>query len=172
MVAVICDVGWLNSCPALGAVILEEADVLDARVALEIQNALGRQAQKLPNLVVAGIPQLPVVPGILDQHFVSAHGTHAVVNAVAAPARLAFNVIERRGMHHRSRRPPDRARHGRDDLRGLGRIRAKTAGRFRTRRALRRVVSRHDPGASDGIFAEFHVLGKHCGRSRVNCHFR
>ena len=87
------------------AVVLEEADVLDARVALEVENALGGEAQELPDLVVAGIPELAVVPGIFDQHFMSAHRTHAVVNAVAAAAGLAFNVVKRRGMHHRARRP-------------------------------------------------------------------
>ena len=86
--------------PGAGTEILKEADVLDTRVALEIQDALGGQAQELSNLIVAGIPELPVVPGILHQHFVGADRIHAVVNPVAAPARFAFDVVERRGVHH------------------------------------------------------------------------
>ena len=54
------------------AEILEKTDVLDARVVLEIQNAFGGQAQELPNLIVARIPQMAVMARILDQNFVRA----------------------------------------------------------------------------------------------------
>src|ERR1700740_42673 len=93
----------------IGTVVLVETDVLNARIALEVKDALGREAQELADLVVAGMPELPVVPRILHQNFMRAHRTHAAVNAVAAAARLAFNVIERRGMHQGTRRPARRA---------------------------------------------------------------
>ncbi len=64
--------------------------------------------RNMADLIVAGIPELAVVPGIFDQDFMSANRIHAVVDAVAAAAGLAFNVIERRGMHHGARRPADR----------------------------------------------------------------
>src|ERR1700722_20386146 len=95
--------------------------------------------------------------------------THAVVDAIATAPGLAFNMVEREGMHHRPRRPPRRGWHRRNDLRGFGRIRTKTASPFRTRAAG--LISRHNPGASDGIFAEFHVVDKHCERMRVNWDF-
>ena len=103
-------------------------------IALEVEDALGGQAQELPNLIVAGLPQMTVVAGILHQHFMRAHRIHAIVDAVAAAAGLAFDVIERRGMHHRARRPDPRALGScGDDLRGVGGVGAKTAGDFGTR---------------------------------------
>ena len=158
--------------PRIRAVILEQTHILDPRVALEVQNAFCRQPQKLPNLLVAGIPQLPVVPGIFHQHLMRAHRTHAVVNPVAAPPWLAFNVIKRGRMHHGSRRPSCPTRHGRDDLSWLSRVGTKSTGRFSRLRAYRRLVPGHYPGPSNRIFAEFHALGKHSGRSHVNLHFR
>jgi DNA mismatch repair protein MutS len=64
-----------------------------------------------------------------------------------------------------------RAGHRGDNLRGVGSIWTKTAGRFRTRAVLDWVVSRDNPGTSDGIFAQFHVSAKHWGRSCVNYDF-
>ena len=91
--------------PGAGAIIFIKADVLDARIALEIEDAFGGEAQELANFVVAGIPEMPVVTGILHQNFVRANGAHAVVDAVAAAVGFAFNVVERCGMHHGARRP-------------------------------------------------------------------
>ena len=81
------------------AIVFEQADVLDARVALEVENALGGEAKEVRDLIVAGIPQMPVVARIFDQHFMRAHRMHAVINSVAAAARLALDAVERRGMH-------------------------------------------------------------------------
>ena len=87
----------------IGAVIFEEADVLDARIALEVHDAFGGQAQELSDLIVTGIPQMAVMPGIFHQNFVSAHRAHAIINAIPMPASFTLNVVERCGMHHRSR---------------------------------------------------------------------
>ena len=38
------------------AVVLEQADVLDAGIALEVEDALGGDAQEVCNFVVAGAP--------------------------------------------------------------------------------------------------------------------
>ena len=40
----------------VGTVILVETDVLDARVAFEVENSLGGEAKKLADLIVAGMP--------------------------------------------------------------------------------------------------------------------
>ena len=105
--------------PGAGAVILEETHVLDARIVLKVHNPFCGETQKLPNLLIAGIPQLAVVPGILHQNFMSPNRTHAVVNAVASAPGFTFNVIQRVGMHNRPRRPCARAGDRRDDLRRL-----------------------------------------------------
>ena len=123
--------------PGVGAVIFEKADIFDARVALEIEDAFGGQTQELPDLFVAGLPQMPVVSGILDQHFMRAHRAHAVVNAIAAAAGLAFNVVERRGMHHGARRPVRRAGYRGDDLRGIPANPGKSGRRFPDAERLR-----------------------------------
>src|SRR5271165_3772924 len=84
------------------------------------------------------------MPGILDQHLMRADRTHAVVNAIAAASGLAFNVVERCGMHHRACRPAHRAGNCGDELRSLRGIWAKTADGLRTWCALGSVVSGHD----------------------------
>ena len=53
--------GMLEFLPGIDSVILEDADVLEARIALEVLNALRRQQQELLDLGVAGVPQLAVV---------------------------------------------------------------------------------------------------------------
>src|SRR5580658_3836226 len=97
--------------PGVWPEILEEADVLDAWIVLQVHDALGGQSQELPDLVVAGLPEMPVVPGIFHQNFMSADGTHAIIDAVATAVGLAFNVVQRRGMHHRARGPTRSVRH-------------------------------------------------------------
>ena len=135
MVAVSCEVGWSNSCPARLAVILENADVLEAAVALQILNPLRGQTQKLFDLNVAGIPDMAIVARIFQQNFVRSHRSHAVVESVAAAGRLAFDVVKRLRMHNRARRPRAaiHAGQGGDDLRGLG-------GRTAKRQACERGV--------------------------------
>ncbi len=48
---------------------------------------------------------MTVVARIFDDHFMRTHGMHAVVDAVAATARLALDAVERLGMNDRTRRP-------------------------------------------------------------------
>src|SRR5258708_1999107 len=165
--------GMAEFLAGVRTVVLEKADILDAGIVLEIEYAFGGQAQKVSDLVVAGVPKMAVVARILHQYFMRTDGMHAVVKAVTAPAGLTFNVIKRCGMDHGTSGPRSSAgvRHGCDDLRGRRRIRAKQASGFRTWRALGGVISGDDPGSSDGILAEFHGTGEHCGRTRVNCDF-
>ena len=94
-------------------VILVETYVLDARIALEIEDALGGQAQKMSDLVVTGIPQMTVVARIFDQHFMRANRVHAVVNAIASAVRFAFNMVKRAGMNDGTSRPGNAGRAGR-----------------------------------------------------------
>ena len=81
-------------------IIFVKTDIFNARVALEIENAFGGEAKELSNLIVAGLPELAIVPGIFDQNFVGSNGTHAVVDAIASAPRLTLDVVERRGMHN------------------------------------------------------------------------
>src|ERR1700692_2655314 len=105
-----------NSCRQLGsgvveflsrslAVILENADVLESAIALQILNPLRGQTQELFDLDVTGIPDMAIVTGVFDQNFVSASRSHAVVEAVAAAGRLAFDVVQGLRMNHGARRP-------------------------------------------------------------------
>ena len=121
------------------AVVLEETDVLDAWVALQVEDALGGQAQEVPDFIVAGVPQMAVVARVFDQHFVRAHGVHAVVDAVAAAAGFALNAVERLGMHDGARGPGSAGRVGRfrDYLQRRRGISAETAGQTQARVRLR-----------------------------------
>src|ERR1700683_4543349 len=97
------------------AMVLENADVLESPVAFQVLNALRRQQQKLANFGIAGVPQMPVMARIFDQHFVGSHGAHAIVDAVCAARSVALNVVESCGMHHGSLP----AGHAGDELWGL-----------------------------------------------------
>src|SRR5208282_1335966 len=156
--------------PRILAVILEQAHILDAGVALQVENALRGQAQEMCDLFVACVPQLPVVARILDQHLMRPHGTHAVIEAVAAPAGLALNMVKRRRMHYRTRRPwhARSVRRHRDHLRA---VQAEAAGTFGARPVFGGIISNDDPRTRDGILAEFHKEGEHSERTAVNPHF-
>ena len=52
--------------PSAGSVILEDADVFEASVAFQILNSMGNQQKELFDFGVARVPQMPVVPGVLD----------------------------------------------------------------------------------------------------------
>ena len=146
-------------------IIFEQTDVLDARVALEIENAFGGEAQKVCNLLIAGFPEMAIVIGIFDEHFMRPDGTHAIVQAVAPTSGLAFDVIQRPRVNDSAGRP---SRAGsvwrfRDHLQvGVG---AEAARRVGVWRRFRRLVTGHDPGAGDGIFTQFH---KHTLRQKEN----
>src|ERR1017187_822364 len=112
------------------AVVLEEADVLDARIALQVEDALGGDAEEVRDFVIAGAPKVSVVVGVFYQHFMRADGVHAVINAVTAAVGFALDAVERSGMDDRTRGPGSarRVRRFRDDLqRRRGSI-AETAG--------------------------------------------
>ena len=100
--------------------------------------------------------------------FVRADGVHTVVDAIAAATGIAFNVIKRRGMHHGAGRPRNARSVGRfrDHLQGRRGIGAETADGLGAR--LAGIVAGDDPGARDGILAEFHGKGKHRERAVVN----
>src|SRR5260370_18826003 len=147
--------------------------MVDVGIGREIEEALGGRTEEVSDLVVAGVPKMAVVARILHQHFMGADGMHPVVKSVTAATRLALNVVKRCGMHHGTSGPRSSAGvwHCCYDLRGRRRIRAKQTSGFRTRRALGGIISRDDPGSSDGILAEFHGTGEHPGRKAVNCVF-
>src|ERR1700689_1796633 len=92
----------LEFLSSAAAVVLINADVLEAPVALQVLNALGHQQQKLSDLGVAGVPEMPVMARILDQHLVGADGAHAIVDTVSPARSVALDVIQRDGMHHRA----------------------------------------------------------------------
>src|SRR6266496_403471 len=80
--------------PARGrTVILENADVAETSITFQILNSLGGEQKKLLGFALSGGPQLPVVLRILNQDLVRAHVRHAVVNALTATIKCAFNVI-------------------------------------------------------------------------------
>src|SRR3984885_64241 len=62
--------------PSALAVVLEQADIFDAGIALEVKDALGGQAEKVRNLIVAGLPQMTVVARVLHQHFMRTPRVH------------------------------------------------------------------------------------------------
>ena len=101
---------------------------LKPAVALQILNPQRGQTQELFDFDVARIPEMAVVARIFEQNFVSADRSHAVVEAVAAAGRLAFDVVERMRMDDGARRPGAaiHARQVGDDLGGLGGRHRKT----------------------------------------------
>src|SRR6202158_2071711 len=127
--------------PGILAIILEQADVLDARIALEVEDALGDQAEEVCDLIVAGIPQVAVVARIFDQNLVRADRVHAVINTVAAAAGFALNAVKRRGVNHGTRGPGDAGRVGRfrDHLHRRRGAVVKTADRYRETTGSRRI---------------------------------
>ena len=143
----------LEFLAGIAAVIFEDADVLEARVAFQILNALRGQQQKLFDFSVAGIPQLPVVAKILDQHLVRTHRGHAIVDAIAAARWLSFNAIQRRGMDHGTRRPRPAI-----DARHVGNQLRRTAGEFgqnRQKDSARGALS----GTSSPVMTHERVMG-------------
>src|SRR5258708_1277158 len=158
------------------AMVLENADVLKSAVTLQILNPQRDQAQELLNFDIARVPEMAVMTGIFEQNLVSAHRSHAVVEAVAAASRLALDVIERMRMDY-GRRRTWAALHGRevgDDLGRLGRRPAKPA-RLRACRRLHDIVASDHPGPGDGIFAQFHGSKKNkiiCNLQLVICNLK
>src|SRR4029077_6298184 len=119
----------LELLPSAVSVILIEAHVFETSVAFKILNTLRGKQQKLFDLEIACSPQMPVVRGVLHQHFVRADWAHPVVNTVAAAGCLAVDMIQRAGMNDRARRPrsPGSSGHAGDQLSWLAGIRTEPA---------------------------------------------
>src|ERR1022692_389160 len=64
--------GMAEFLAGVGAVVLVETDVFDAWIVFEIKDTFGGEAQELADLIVAGIPEMAVMAGILDQNFMRA----------------------------------------------------------------------------------------------------
>src|SRR4029077_8662588 len=140
----------------VGTVILEQADVLDARIALEIEDALSGKTEEVGDVLVTGLPQMTIVIRIFDEHFMGAHGLHAVIETVAAASGLAFDMVERSRVDHGTCRPgrPGRIGRVRDYMQaGIGAERARRVG---TGSGIAGIVAGHDPGAGDWVLAKFH----------------
>ena len=151
------EVGVLEFLSRSRTVVFEDADVLETLVFLEILNALSNKLEKLFERGIARIPQLPIVIWSLEQDFVRSDGLHPIVKTIAASVGIALNAVESRGMNDCARGPlgsVGTCEAG--DYVELGfRIRAKTA-RLGGAGLFRDIVSRDNPGASDGVFAKFH----------------
>ena len=86
------------------AAILEDGDVLEARISLQIQDALGIGFEDALDLLVLHAAEPSVVVGRFDDDLVSAHGAHAVVNAFRSARSFALDAIQ--GIEMRDRRAP------------------------------------------------------------------
>jgi hypothetical protein len=132
--------------PGAGTVVLEDADVFEALVPLEVLDALGGEEEELLNLSVRSAPQLAIVAGVLDENLVGANWTHPIIQAFAATASFAFDVIERGGMDDGTARPraTESSRQRRDALQRRTGLRTKwTCGR--RRRRVHDIVAGDDP---------------------------
>src|ERR1700691_5168927 len=139
------------------AVILENADVFEPAIALQILNPKSGEPQKLFEFEVANVPDMTVMPRILQQYFMSADGTHAIIQAVPAASRFAFDMVKGIRMNHRARRPGAPIQPGEvsDDVGRLGRRAAKTTG-LRKWFGFDDIVARDHPRTRDRILAKFH----------------
>ena len=73
--------------------IFKKTDVLDARIAFEVEDALGGEAKEVSNFIIGGVPKMTVVVRVLNQDFMGADRMHAVVDAIATASGLAFNAV-------------------------------------------------------------------------------
>src|SRR5437764_3952226 len=82
------------------AMVLKDGDVFKSAVALEINDALGGEPEKLLDFRVAGVPKIAVVARIFNQHLVRSYGAHVHVEAVFLAVRFTFASVNRRAMPH------------------------------------------------------------------------
>src|SRR5437763_12826507 len=141
--------------PGGSTVILENADVLETAVTLQILDPHCHQAQHLLHLYVAGIPQMPLVMRIFKQQLMRADRTHSIIEAVAAPRRLAFNMVDRRRTNDGPSRPRT-ALHTRQRRNHLLRGVVTEWARSATERWLGNVVPGDHPRPRNRILAQFH----------------
>ena len=155
--------------PRILAEIFEQADVLKAGIALQIEDALGGEAEEMRDFFVGCIPKVTVMIRIFHQHFVRADGSHAIVNAVAAASGLPLDTIERTGMHDGACGPRiSRGIRRRRDHLLRRRCFTKTAGAVEARHGFCRIIPGNHPRARDWILPQFHNFktlnnkGEHC----------
>jgi hypothetical protein len=86
-----------------GTVVLEYAHILKTPITLQVLDAMSTQDEVLLDLGVCGIPQVAVVPWILNNYFMRADRAHAVVKSVATALRITFNPVERRRVYNGAR---------------------------------------------------------------------
>src|ERR1700685_1129769 len=151
--------GMLELLARAISVILEDADVLEAAVTFKILDALCCEQQKLLELEVACIPEVPIVDGVFNQNFVRADRAHLIVNAVPAPGGFALNVIQRSGVNDGARRPGSAGRTGNvcNELWWFARVGTEPAESSWARRVMGNVVAGNNPRASNRILAKFHA---------------
>src|SRR5271166_4021406 len=139
------------------AEILEDADVLEASVALQVLDALAAESKILLDLAIVGVPQVAVVARIFHDDLMRSDRLHGVVQAVARAARLTIDAVERTWMYHGARRPRAaiHRRRRRYHLQLLARLRTERA-EVVGRGATLGFVPADDPRAGDGILAQFH----------------
>ncbi len=95
----------LELLPGTAAVVLEDADILEAPVTLQVLNALRRQQQELADFWSLAFQRCPSWRGFSISTSCAPTGTHAIINAVRPAQRVALNVVQGHGMHHGARGP-------------------------------------------------------------------
>jgi hypothetical protein len=113
--------------PGHTAVILEDADVLKPDIAFEVLNALSAEGEILFDLAIVGVPEMTIMPRVLDNDFMRADRAHFVIKSVTRTAWIAVDPVKRMRMDHSARRPRAAVHgwRGGDNLQGQARLRAE-----------------------------------------------
>src|SRR5579884_3762751 len=80
------------------ALILVHADILEARILLEVGDARGPDPEHALDFLVSELGEIPVVPGRFNDDFVGAERAHFVVHAFGLAAKFALDPVNGRGM--------------------------------------------------------------------------
>ena len=171
-----CEWVCSSEAPARGAVVLEDHDVAEARVLLQVDDAVAVGPEDILDLLVRQVAQRQHVVGRLDDDLVRADAVHLVVEAVALLVEVALDPQGGELVGHHAQRQPGCVRAaarrpvGQDLGRRLGLVagaeRAEVAARrnrrarARSRWALGAVGGDDHPAAGDGVFAQFRQSGK------------
>src|SRR6266568_6110870 len=139
------------------AMVLENGDVLEPRVAFQVRNAVGTGSVKTLNLFILELREPPRVVAGLDDNLMSADRLHAVEDSLRLPPRIAFDVVQRIQVSHDAHLPVCFRGYGQDGRAFDARIRTQRAAFAGGGRLL--AMADDHPTASDGIFAEFHSVG-------------
>ena len=138
------------------AMVLENGDVLEPRVAFQVRNALGIGREDPLNFFILELRELPRVVRGLDDNLMSADRLHAVEDSLCLPPRIAFDVVQRIQVSHHAHLPVCLRGYGQDGRAFDARIRTQRAAFAGGGRLL--AMAGDHPTASDGIFAEFHSV--------------